>query len=357
MPTTTTTANTSKNLRFLRTNKYKLLKFTLQRYLALIITSIITISSMHSLEILSCLIRENNLHIMFLKLSSCLVSLLFVLMMCCRKAGDLEYDSKNKKHCPYNTHEMPANIDMVSQMKPPKTSYYYNLFVNENIFDKMGDDDDIHFLNETAQHLDGNNDSIQSSLLLGPLTTATASGEKNKTDTFLSVNQDTVNAFKLTSNQKYVLRFLHQSRLKSNFYMIIISVLLIHFWIIGTYLFSYIFSSSSYSHLINSYRMSESYESIRNFIEICLASVGGVGAALFFKNIVLGLFEISAYNKVRRVRRFIDFNMSLTKMSSKQQTSSKASASSFTNIKEQGKTLLLLYYSGTILFYSQINLN
>ena len=113
----------------------------------------------------------------------------------------------------------------------------------------------------------------------------------------------------LTSYQKYLLTLLHQSHLKSNFYMIIISVLLIHFWIISTYLFSYIISSSSYSLMIARSKESQSAVNISTFIEMFLATIGGIGTALFFKNILLGLFEISSCNKLQTVRHFIDFNL------------------------------------------------
>ena len=253
----------------------------MQRYLALIITSVITITSIHSLEILSCLIRRSNLHLISFKLSSCIVSFIFVLIMCFKNEEKLQSHNQTLS-------ETNEELKKVKRLK----SNFYNLFVYENIFNKENQikeaikENSIHPLFGKANSNDDDEECAWTS---------------EKTESFSKL---------LSSSQKSIINFLHQSKIKSNFYLIIISVLLIHFWIISTYLFNYIISSSSYSSLLkSSYRDNESLESITNLIEIFLSTIGGVGTALFFRNILLGLFEISACNKVKRIRRFIEFNL------------------------------------------------
>jgi hypothetical protein len=104
-----------------------------------------------------------------------------------------------------------------------------------------------------------------------------------------------------------LLEFLYNSKLKSNFYSFIISLLLIHFWILSTYLTGYLFSPTVYSILIGhgnklSPEDNKHYSDLSTLVEILSAIVGGFGTALFFKNIILSLFESSHFlNRFRHL--------------------------------------------------------
>jgi len=84
-------------------------------------------------------------------------------------------------------------------------------------------------------------------------------------------------------------------KIESNFYMILISLLLIYFWVLSTYLFSFLFSSSS--SLNASYLILTQHSNFPNIMETISAVIGGMGVALFFRNIILYLFEFDFFSK------------------------------------------------------------
>ncbi len=102
-------------------------------------------------------------------------------------------------------------------------------------------------------------------------------------------------------NIRNLIDYLFNSKLRSNFYSFIISLLLIHFWILCTYLTGYLFSPTVYAILMGNGNIAESanrlnsHYNISIVIEIVASGVGGFGAALFFKNIILSLFESSHF--------------------------------------------------------------
>lgn len=133
-----------------------------------------------------------------------------------------------------------------------------------------------------------------------------------------------------------LIELIYSPKCKSNFYMTIASLLLIHFWILSTYLIGYLAtsassspaspsyttttvstsgspqsnaalnaiiqddllvstatSSSSLAHYDLSMAVLNHHHALWNFVEVLVSFVGGVGMAVFFKNMFLIIFESS----------------------------------------------------------------
>ena len=82
---------------------------------------------------------------------------------------------------------------------------------------------------------------------------------------------------------KNAFKYIYQSKIKSNFYLIMISILLINFWVISTYLFGFIFSASSHNAGLNQKIKKSSLFLMSNSIEMATAFIGGMGINLIFK--------------------------------------------------------------------------
>ena len=80
---------------------------------------------------------------------------------------------------------------------------------------------------------------------------------------------------------------------KSNFYIGILSLMLIHFWILSTYMVGYLASPSTYSSYFGTEKYDISMSPVSYLVEVLAALVGGIGTALFFKNMILVVFENS----------------------------------------------------------------
>lgn len=133
-----------------------------------------------------------------------------------------------------------------------------------------------------------------------------------------------------------LIELIYSPKCKSNFYMAIASLMLIHFWVLSTYLVGYLatsppapmlMTSSSSSHTTGSTLLPTSFSSLSsysrsttqppssqpisnemskydlsnlshhhplwNLVEVLASLVGGIGMALFFKNVFLIVFESS----------------------------------------------------------------
>jgi hypothetical protein len=194
----------------------------------------------------------------------------------------------------------------------------YNLKSSyENVSDRLGqqsslnlnDSDnqlDIHSSKLTLAYTEYNKNVAVVSVSPNPnLTSADNISAQLSTSTAAPL-VDSKHCKKTEYKLRTLLEFLYNSKLKSNFYSFIISLLLIHFWILSTYLTGYLFSPTVYSILIgqgNKFASDERhYSSLNTLVEILSAIVGGFGTALFFKNIILSLFESSHFlNRFRNL--------------------------------------------------------
>ncbi len=105
----------------------------------------------------------------------------------------------------------------------------------------------------------------------------------NNDDSQTQVNNTLIQTTSTSSKQSV--------KIKSNFYMILISLLLVYFWILNTYLFSYLFSTpESIGSIYFDFNQSKWIESITETIS---AIIGGFGIFLFAKNVILYLYEFN----------------------------------------------------------------
>lgn len=109
-----------------------------------------------------------------------------------------------------------------------------------------------------------------------------------------------------------LIELIYSPKCKSNFYMTVASLMLIHFWILSTYLIGYLASSParpssppsspSSTFLQQQQQQQERYDAFLslnhhhpmwNLIEVVASLLGGIGMAVFFKNMFLIVFESS----------------------------------------------------------------
>lgn len=111
-----------------------------------------------------------------------------------------------------------------------------------------------------------------------------------------------------------LIELIYSPKCKSNFYMAVASLMLIHFWILSTYLIGYLattppspspITTTSPPPTVSSTtvgsRDSDKYDMfllnhhhpLWNLIEVVAAILGGIGLAVFFKNLFLIAFESS----------------------------------------------------------------
>lgn len=300
---------------FLQSKKSKSVSKT---FLALLITSMITVSSIYLLEIFSCIIRHNYTHLMFLKLSSCFFSFMFVISMA--SYHKLKPNIKEK-----NTLEKSP---IANELIHKKLHYYYNIFLSKDYSILEGDCDEEDVEDEEKDLLrDGNvnrrsststdNSVISSSNQRDQLIVSSNAQLNILNDMdLLNLNKFVANNDEINTNEtltiNYIEHFLKNSKIRSNFHMIIVSLLMIHFWILSTYLFGYLFSSSSYTISFGSKHYYNAYLNyfLSSLVETLSAIIGGMGTALFFKNIILRLFETSCVKC--KFKNFKDLNQSVS---------------------------------------------
>ena len=87
----------------------------------------------------------------------------------------------------------------------------------------------------------------------------------------------------------------NNKKLKPRFYLLVTSILLIHFWLLSSYLIYYFTSIQTTAHAGSP--SLTSFLNVAYFIEILTAIIGGIGAALLAKCVVLNLFELYANNQ------------------------------------------------------------
>lgn len=103
-----------------------------------------------------------------------------------------------------------------------------------------------------------------------------------------------------------LIELIYSPKCKSNFYMAVASLMLIHFWILSTYLIGYLAttpppnqspssSSSGPQEDFDQYNvfLLNHHHPLWNLVEVVSALVGGIGMAVFFKNVFLVVFESS----------------------------------------------------------------
>jgi hypothetical protein len=323
--------------------KGKFFSLKTRKFMALVFTSMITISSIHLLEIFSSMIRLANTHLIFLKLSTFVFSFIFVITMTYSKdkkssGEEAKEDRVDELNNGYNTAlsirvpDLKAN----SVVCKPKDSYYYNIFYEKKAADSNSAKDsnqyDIHDLKDEKYWIEKKNPDENEANLLAPneVNKNSSNSESTPEDTSNNNSSQTEALIKkqnleLTKRQRYSIKCLYQSRFKTNLYTIIISLLLINFWLISTYLFAYVFSSSSYSHLI----VSLSIPYLSSAIEVTFSVIGGAGIALFFKNIIVALFELSVCERNCRVKKLLDSNFYSLKSSESKNSGFDAECASF----------------------------
>ncbi len=92
------------------------------KFIALIFTSLIILSSIYLLEIFSCIIKQNHFNLMVFKLSSCLTSFSFVFMM-----GLKSSKNRNKKN------KAAEEISSSSENDEFESFKYYNIFQTRSV--------------------------------------------------------------------------------------------------------------------------------------------------------------------------------------------------------------------------------
>ena len=269
------------------TKRNKYLKFRIKKIIALILISVITISSIHLLETISCFIKKSLNNLLMLKFSVSLTSFVFVVIMslrrCCnnpKKVDNIDEEAMNIKYEP--SKELKLRIHS-----------YYNIFSSYD-YTKNEDEEDEennNIMNDSDNELNPNRKFNKNELNL----------QKD--------NENNINKQKKREEEiKNAFKYIYQSKIKSNFYLIMISILLINFWVISTYLFGFIFSASSHNVGLNQKIKKSSLFLMSNSIEMATAFIGGMGIALFIKQIILALFEISSSNRNQLFKKIIKIN-------------------------------------------------
>ena len=216
-----------------------------KRLCVILIASLVSLSSIYLLEIISCIIRSSNLNLIIYKLSTCIGSFGLVIIM--------GYQCGNI---------MKRNV--ASHLKNIRSSNedFYTIFsFNSEEKDKM---EKIKF--QIIQKSRSNLDDL----------------EEGETQL---INSSLLNKYGVEFNTEIAERKIPRP-LRWNFYSMLLSILLINFWILSTYLVGYLFSSSSY------FSENDSDLKTSSILEMLSAVVGGFGSALLLKNIIIALCEI-----------------------------------------------------------------
>lgn len=307
------------------------------KFIALIFTSLIILASIYLLEIISCIIKANVVNLMVFKLSSSFFSFLFVFFAGfkwnCKPQGDVTIELNDKRSLAAVTTDNEENSEGINQMRNMDLKYY-------NIFQAHMTPDMTSSSSGLKERQEENNSNVtvegeqllNNSLKLDQPQSHVLNDSDNqlhKLNITYPANGDEkkklIKTAKLKSSSisnaevkfKLLVDFLYNPKQKSNFYSFIISLLLIHFWILSTYLTGYLFSPTVYSILVGtSSKTATMFNNSQKFIastgfgsfidlsllvEVLAAIVGGFGAALFFKNIILSLYESSFFlNKYRK---------------------------------------------------------
>jgi hypothetical protein len=258
---------------------------------------------------------------MFLKLSSCLVGFIFVISM----ANDSKLNSILNI-----THQQSPT----STASPRRKTFYFNIFLKSDLFgsllefrntseiaDEAENDDEKENLTtpiiddeNSKQKAQNQNDSANedNSLLSSSTHLKVTSAElynqnTKRTSSYSSLESNNTNRRKqqavISSNLEEIkvemnllvnlIELIYSPKCKSNFYIGILSLMLIHFWILSTYLVGYLASPSTYTSYFGTEKYDIRMSPVSYLIEILAALVGGVGTALFFKNMILIVFENS----------------------------------------------------------------
>jgi hypothetical protein len=232
---------------------------------ALVIISVITMASMHLCELFSCFIRKSLNGLLVVKASACLTSFVFVLAMSFSRCVKDDSNSVNSK-----------------KMRS-KTKCYYNIFCS--YYKKNQSELDEDFINDSE---------LQDICI----------EKKDDSQTAQEKQEEEIKA---------MFKYVYKTRIKSNFYLILLSLLLINFWTISTYLFGFVFSASVHSSLNlqqqphHKAKHSPLYL-MQDAIELVSSFVGGIGLGLFFKQMVLALFEISSSNRNQLFKKIMKLN-------------------------------------------------
>lgn len=221
-----------------------------------------------------------------------------------------------------------------STSSPRRKTFYFNIFLKSDLFgsllefrnnseiaDEAENDDEKEKLTtpiiddeNSKQKAQNQNDSANedNSLLSSSTHLKVTSAElynqnTKRTSSYSSLESNNNNRRKqqgvISSNLEEIkvemnllvnlIELIYSPKCKSNFYIGILSLMLIHFWILSTYLVGYLASPSTYTSYFGTEKYDIRMSPVSYLIEILAALVGGVGTALFFKNMILIVFENS----------------------------------------------------------------
>lgn len=316
--------------------------------MAFLVAALITIASMNILEIFTCLIRQNYAHLMFVKLSSSVVSFFLVIAM----ANNIKLNSilvylpgasrsNNNNTTGTSPSASSSSSSASSSSGARRKVFYFNIFFKSDLFGSLVEDSPTVMprpsfeKHSIDQDIEAKNFEEGENLLKFSTNKQLQNSEVN----YLSlprpsqsnIQRPVVSFTDSLSQQELkmemsllvnLIELIYSPKCKSNFYISVASLMLVHFWILCTYLIGYlattppsptpVLSSSASSLLSSSSLLATSsptttsqdadrydifmlnhHHPVWNIIEIIAALLGGIGMAVFFKNLFLIIFESS----------------------------------------------------------------
>lgn len=205
-----------------------------QKFLALLFTSLITISSIYLFEIQSCLFRVDNFHLVTYQLSVFITSFCFLILMSTKSYWKKAYGMERRHSSAYLTNE-----------------YFFNIFYFNKI--RIGG----------------------------------RSKEKSKEEELndlLDITPHTATPIEYLNIKKSI--FSPRRQIKSNFYMLFFSIFTINVWILGNYIYGYLINSKLLKPM-------DTGKAMPDLVQVILSVIGGFGTSIFFKIVIFDLFELN----------------------------------------------------------------